>query len=368
MDTSDEVLRAVLDAAPEALIFVGPDATIGFANRAFERMFEFGADEALGLSVDVVVRDAGRATNARGEECGSWLRYGDARRVGTDLNLRGVARDGREFPIAVDVSPLDTGKGPLLFVYIRDLTDVRRREEEMRAHQRELLHVNRFATLGELAAGLAHELNQPLTAIVSNAQAGGRFLAHDPPVLEELQGALAEIVEDGNRAGDVIQRLRTLLRKGDAVRTPFDLNDAIREVSALMHGDAVARDIELVLDLDPTLPPAVGDRTQLQQVMLSLMVNAFEACDGATAAHPSVEVSTWHEDGVKAAVADNGVGIDRADLALIFEPFNTSKPDRIGMGLSICRSIVEAHGGRIWAESNETRGATVTFSLPTDEG
>jgi two-component system sensor kinase FixL len=219
--------------------------------------------------------------------------------------------------------------------------------------------------MGEMAAALAHELNQPLTAILSNAHAGERYLAQGAPPLGEIREILQDVVGDARRAGEVIQRLRSLLRKDEARLLPLDVNHVIREIAVLVRTDAILRNVLLDLELAPSLSPVRGDRVQLQQVLLNLILNGMEAV-GPSGEGRRLVVQTLQTDAaVRVAVRDQGAGIPTDQLARIFETFYTTKPNGMGMGLPISRSIVEAHGGRMWAENNPDRGATFAFTIPT---
>lgn len=243
-----------------------------------------------------------------------------------------------------------------------------RRWSEMQAQQlrENLTHVGRVAAMGELTASLAHELNQPLTAILSNAQAAQRLLASDAVNLEVLREILADIVEDDKRAGAVIDRLHGLLKKSSIEFTELDVNQLVGEVSRLVSGDAGLRNVPLRLDLIPRLPRVRGDRVQLQQVVLNLVLNGFDAVQQSATGDRTVVLRTAKEGsaGVRIAVRDSGCGIDDADLDCIFQAFYTTKSSGLGMGLAIARSIVEAHGGRLEAQNNPEGGATFFFTLP----
>ncbi len=247
-----------------------------------------------------------------------------------------------------------------------DISQRKRGELEALQQRAELAHIARVSTMGELAASLAHELNQPLTAILSNAQAAQRFLAVKPPDLEELHEILNDIVQDDCRAGDVIRRMRTLIKREELEFAPLDLENVVSDVVQLTHSDAILHDIRVVLEIDSDLPPVQGDRVQLQQVLLNLLLNAFDALKNSPADERSVAVHADLDGAsmLKIAVRDCGMGLN-GEIANIFQPFYTTKPDGLGMGLSISRSIVEAHGGRLWAENNQDRGVTFYFTLPT---
>ncbi|MGH8616360.1 MAG: sensor histidine kinase [Burkholderiales bacterium] len=239
--------------------------------------------------------------------------------------------------------------------------------EEQR-HRNELAHLSRVAMLGQLSGSLAHELNQPLTAILSNAQAALRFLKMDAVDLDEVREILADIVADDQRAGAVIRRLRALFERGEANQEALDLNELIREILRMLHSDLLTRNVAVAVDLDPDLPTIRGDRVQLQQLLLNLMLNACEAMAATPVADRRLSIRTRPAGGreVVVTVADRGVGIASDQLDKIFEPFVTTKPLGIGLGLAIGRGIIAAHGGRLWAERNEEGGATFHFTLQAD--
>jgi PAS domain S-box-containing protein len=247
-----------------------------------------------------------------------------------------------------------------------DISERKRAESELLLQRQELAHVTRVSTMGELAASLAHELNQPLTAILSNAQAAQRFLAADPADLSELREILADIVEDDIRAGEVIWRMRTLIKKEELEFAPLDVGTVIGDVVLLAHSDAVLHNIRVSHEIDPHLWQVRGDRVQLQQVLLNLLLNAFDAMHDCPPDKREIHVRAARDGGrmVEITVADHGAGLTIDKLEKIFQPFYTTKHDGLGLGLSISRSIIEAHGGRLWAENNPDRGATFYFTLP----
>ncbi len=241
--------------------------------------------------------------------------------------------------------------------------------EALREAQSELAHVNRVTTMGLLAASIAHEINQPVAAAVTNAHAALRWLGAQPPDLEEARQALAHIIKDGHRAGEIVNRIRGLIKRAPSRNDRLDINEAILEVIALTRGEVQRNRVSLQTRLANGLPLVQGDRIQLQQVILNLIVNAVEAMSGATEGARALLISTGKDasNAVLVAVRDSGSGLDPEGLNRLFDPFYTTKPSGMGMGLSICRSIIEAHGGRVWATANIPQGAVFEFTLPVGE-
>jgi C4-dicarboxylate-specific signal transduction histidine kinase len=244
-----------------------------------------------------------------------------------------------------------------------DVTARRRLEREAAQRHGELAHLSRVATLGALSGSLAHEINQPLMGILSNAQAAQRFLESGDAQLDEVRAILADIVEDDKRAGDVIRRMRALLKKGEVRHAPVDIRTVIDDVLRLTRNDLINRDVSAVAACADEMPPVLGDHVQLQQVLLNLVVNACDAMDGVELRKLTIDVRRRGKE-LEVAVTDRGTGIAAADLERIFEPFVTAKEHGMGIGLSVCRAIVAAHGGRMWAENNPDGGATFRFTLP----
>ena len=246
-----------------------------------------------------------------------------------------------------------------------DITERRRFEQELAQQRNELAHLSRVAALGEMAGSLAHEINQPLMAILSNARAALRFMARDDGDLTEVRAILSDIVDDDKRAGEVIHRLRTLLRKGEVQRSPLDVNSAVQEVVRLTRNEMLNRSVVVTTQLAPDIPQVLGDRVQVQQVLLNLMMNSCDAMDGVAGDRQlMVRTRVADDTGVEVSISDSGHGIAAAELERIFEPFVTSKEHGMGLGLSVCRTIVAAHGGRLWAECVDGQGATLRFTLP----
>ena len=241
-----------------------------------------------------------------------------------------------------------------------------RRERQYREMQSELAHANRVATMGQLTASIVHEIRQPITAAHTNAGAALRFFDKSPPDGAKVREVLACIVDDTDRASDVVDRIGSLIKKAPARKEVVDLNAAILEVTALTRSEAVKTGVTVGTQLAGELPRIQGDRVQLQQVMLNLIVNAIQSMRDVEDGNRELQISTAsiEPEGVRVAVRDTGQGLRPESLPRLFEPFYTTKPDGMGMGLSICRSIIEAHGGRLWATRCEPRGALFQFTIP----
>jgi PAS domain S-box-containing protein len=286
---------------------------------------------------------------------------GEFRAVLPDGTLRWIASRGRGYA--------DANGTPIRMVGAAiDITERRQSEAALLRQRSELAHLSRVAMLGELSGSMAHELNQPLTAILSNAQAAQRFLAADEADLGEVRDILADIVSEDKRAGEIIRRLRLLLKKGEVQRQELNINEVVQEVLKLVRSDLVNHDVTMATELAPGLPVVHGDRVQLQQVLLNLVMNGCEAMASSEKNVRQLTIRTDRsEDGsVYVSVTDCGPGIIPERLEQVFESFYTTKPQGMGLGLTVCRTIITAHRGKLWANSKPGRGATVCFTLPTD--
>jgi len=265
-----------------------------------------------------------------------------------------------------------TPDGGRIYATGRDITELKRAEEEherLRQLEADLAHLNRLSMMGELAASLAHEVKQPIAATRNNASAALHFLDKNPPNLDKARLALGLIAEDSDRAGDIVDRIRDHTKKAPPRRNRFDLNEAVKEVLALAHSVIEKNGVSVRSRLAEWLPPVHGDRVQVQQVILNLILNAAEAMASVDARSRELSISTEKSqiNGVLVAVGDTGPGIDPERVDRIFDAFYTTKSTGMGMGLSICRSIIHAHEGRLWADANEPRGAVFQFTLPSTE-
>ena len=274
-----------------------------------------------------------------------------------DGNQRWIASRGRMHADA-------RGKPDRMLGAAIDITERRQSELEIARQRNELAHLSRVATVSELSGSLAHELNQPLGIILSNAQAAQELLLRQPPVLGEVSEILGDIVKADRRASDIIQRLRALLKRGEASLQPLPLNDLLEEVLRLVRADLIGRGVIVVCDLAPDLPLVMGDRVQLQQLALNLILNAADAMTANAPGSRRINLTTTrHQHTVRASVRDTGCGLP-GDVEQLFQPFYTTKTHGLGMGLAICRSIITAHHGRLWAEPHPKGGAVIHFELP----
>jgi signal transduction histidine kinase len=260
--------------------------------------------------------------------------------------------------------------GNLIYSAARDITRRLKTEAEAVQHRQELAHVSRIATMGELTTSLAHEINQPLTAILSNAEAAQRFLSQASPDISEVRQILEDIVRDDRRANDVVRKVRALVKKEKVRAEPLDLNEVIGVVVDLIRADSLLQGLSIATDFSPTLAAIRGDGVQLQQVILNLILNSAAAMRNSPSGQRKIILRTTMPDGrtVNASVTDFGTGIDEKNIERLFEPFYTTKPEGLGMGLSISQTIIKAHGGTMEAWNNREGGATFAFTLPAHQG
>jgi PAS domain S-box-containing protein len=301
----------------------------------------------------------------------------DMKRIGTiaPFEKEYVRKDGSRVPVLVGGAMFEESRHGVGFAL--DLTERNRAEAEARESERryrdalmELAHAHRITTMGQLAASIAHEVNQPITATVTNAEAGLSWLGAQPPNLEQVRQSLDCIVSDGLRAGDVIGRIRALVRKEPQRRAALDINAVVVEVVALTRIEIARNRVMVRTQLAEALPPIQADRVQLQQVILNLIMNAVEAMSGMGDGERELLISTIRDtsNSLSVSVRDSGPGLDPKTMERMFDAFFTTKSKGMGMGLAICHSIIETHGGRLWAGANEPRGATFQFTLPLAPG
>ncbi len=362
--------RLVVEAASDAVISIDEHGMITLANPATKSVFGHEPAELIGKPLTVLMPEAMSTLHQAGYK--RYLETGERR-----LNWRGtevIARraNGTDFPVEVSFGEMTAHEGKIFTGFIRDISekkraqdDWRQAQEELRHTQAELARMMRVMTMGQLTASIAHEVSQPLSGIIMNASTCLRMLHSDPPNLDGARETVRRTLRDGNRATDVITRLRTLFSKKQTNIEPVDLNEAAGEVIVLLSGELKKNSVILQQQFGDTLPPVMGDRVQLQQVILNLVRNASDAMADVNDRPRRLLVRTQTEgDDVHVFVQDSGVGFDPETADRLFESFFTTKQEGMGVGLSLSRSIVEAHRGRLWAARNEGPGATFAFCIP----
>jgi len=357
---AEYLTQQMFERSSDRVSIVGRDYRYQRVNPAFERRWGMPAETIVGMHVaDLLGMESfEQMAKAYLDRCfaGEEVSYADW--LTTPL--------GRRYS-AVTYSPLrpESERVEAALVIIRDLTEHMLASEALRKAQLDLAHANRVATMGQLTASITHEVNQPITAAVTYALAARRWLSAEPPNFHEVDDALSLIVKEGNRAGEVVGRIRALVKKAPARKDAVEINDAILEVIALTRTEAANNSVSVRTQFAEGLPRVQGDRVQLQQVLLNLIINAIEAMRDVGEEERELLISTRNEpDGVSVEVRDSGPGFAPETLEHVFEAFYTTKPGGLGLGLSICRSIIEAHGGRLWASPNVPRGAIFGFIAP----
>jgi PAS domain S-box-containing protein len=363
---AEYLAQQVFESSPDLISIVGRDHRYRRVNPAFERRYGIPAEKFIGRhKTDFIGADFFERT-ARP--------YYDRCFAGEEVNYAAWINHahpslGRRY-IAVTYTPLrpDSERVEAVLSISRDLTEHVLASEALRDAQMELAHVTRVTTLGELAVSIAHEVNQPLAAVVANAEACLRWLDRGPPDLDAARRSVEWVIDDGNRASEVIRRVRALANKTDLEKVPLDVNDVVREVIALVQPRITSHQVSLRIELAPALPMILGDRVQLQQVMINLMMNGIEAMQSVMDRPRELVIRSSRDETqqVLVSVTDFGVGIAAENADRLFNAFFTTKSSGMGMGLSICRSIMEAHDGRLWATANIPHGATFQFTLPVN--
>jgi PAS domain S-box-containing protein len=361
---AEERFRVLVEAAPNAMIMVNTEGKIELINPEVESVFGYSQQELVGRPVEILIPDRfcpDHPSYRRG-----YLAEPKVRAMGAGRELYGRRKDGSEVPVEIGLSPLHTSAGLFVLASIVDISGRRQIELESARQRNELAHLARVALLGELSVSLAHELNQPLTAVLSNAQAAQLLLAKGAADPDQLPEILSDIVQESKRAGEVIRRLRALLKKGEIHREPLDMNEVVDNVLKLIRSDLINQRVSVQIELAPDLPLVYGDEVQLQQVLLNLVVNGCDAMADVNIIDRRLFVRTEPaaHNAVLISVADQGSGIPSEKIERIFEPFFTTKETGTGLGLAVCRSIISTHGGELWAVNNSKRGATLQFTLP----
>jgi PAS domain S-box-containing protein len=350
----------LLEQAHDAILIWEFPRTIVYWNRGAEQLYGFSREDAIGrLSHELLHTEHPMTTpefEAALEREGEWTG-----------ELTHTTRDGRKILVESRQMLMREADGRRLVLETnRDITERKRAAEALRQAEADLAHVSRVTMMGELTASLAHEVNQPITAAVINANTCARWLAGDTPNIQEARDAAIRSAKDGTRAADIISRIRLLFKKGTPVREPVDVNEVIREIIILLRSETARYSISVRTELDTALPRLIGDHVQLQQVIMNLVLNGIDAMkDVDDQRELFIKSERWEDEQVVVSVRDTGIGLPMQHADQIFDAFFTTKLHGTGMGLSISRSIVESHGGRLWADGNSLRGATFHLALPT---
>jgi len=363
---SETQWREVFEHNPVMYFMLDPTGTVLSVNGFGAAQLGYTADELVGQSVLKVFFEEDREF-VRGNVAACLENVGRSH----SWEGRKVRKDGTVLWVRENAKAVRSGaQQPIVLVACEDVTERKRAAEELHEAQTELAHAIRLTTLGEMTASIAHEVNQPLAAVVSHAEACLRWLERETPDLDEVREAVESIVKDGKRAGEVIRRVRGLAHKTATQKTPLDLNDVVREVVALVEHELLSRRVSLRMELTPALPAVLADRVQLQQVIINLMMNGIEAMQAVTDRPRDLVIRSCQDEEheVLLSVQDRGTGISAESADRLFKAFFTTKSSGMGMGLSICRSIIEAHGGRVWAVPNVPHGAAFHFTLPVNRG
>jgi PAS domain S-box-containing protein len=366
--TAETVLREqanLLDVTHDAIFARDADGVITYWNRGAEELYGWSAAEAVGKVSHLLLRTVSAQPiedlTARVLDTGRW-----------DGELQHTKRDGTQVAVASrwSLQRSESGRPPAILETNSDVSEEKRAKDALRRSESDLAHVNRVTTLGEMSTSIAHEVSQPIAAIATNAGAALRWLGADPANIAETRQALGRIVKDGDRAGQVISRIRALARKVPPRKERLNVNELIAEVIALARGELERSRVSVRTSIAGDLPAVSADRVQIQQVVLNLMVNAIEAMVGTSGIERreiSISSARDGENAILVSVRDSGPGIDPEQARLLFNAFYTTKPGGIGMGLAICRSIIEAHDGKLWTEPSPAPGAEFRFSLPIDQ-
>ncbi len=369
---SQQQLLTMIATSPDGIIMIATDGTIESINPAAVAMFGYDAAEIIGENVKILMPEPYQSNHDG--NIARYLETGEKRIIGIGREVTGRYKDGTTFPMELAVGEIKTDGKQKFTGFIRDISQRRLAEDELRASrdslrelQSEFVHVSRLSAMGEMAAALAHELNQPLAAMMNYTQATRRMLSSnpsaDPGRLTEL---MTKAVAQANRAGEIIRRLRSFVSHEDSEHKFSDINEIVADACALaMVGDlseGVARSTAFAEDL----PPVLMDRIQIQQVVVNLIRNSLDATIDQDERTITIATARGADGAVEVSVADNGPGLDKEIEERLFQPFNSSKMDGMGIGLSISRTIIDQHGGRIWATPGEGGGVIFSFTLPVD--
>ena len=355
------LLRSILETVPDAMVVIDHLGAILLFSAAAERLFGYTPEEVHGRNVSMLMPSPYREQHDL--YLARYMTTGERRIIGIGRVVVGQRKDGGTFPMELAVGEVRHNGDRLFTGFVRDLTERQRTETRLQELQVELLHVSRLRSMGQMAAALAHELNQPLTATANYVKAAQRLLGSTKMNPERLRQALDLAAQQTLRSGEIIRRLRGFVARGEVDRHPEPVARLIEEASALALVGAKERGIHVDLGLDADVPPAMVDRVQIQQVLLNLIRNAIEAMHGMPRRNLTVGIDRA-EDMVQVSIADTGPGVAPDVQERLFQPFVTTKTDGMGIGLSVCRTIIEAHGGRLWMEPNPVGGSVFRFTVP----
>jgi len=356
-----EGLRLVLETTLDAVIVMKSDGIVVDWNDRAVSIFGWSREEAVGRTLgELVIPERYREAHKKGLRRYLESRTGEV--IGRRIEVSGLRRNGDEFPVELSISPIQDGEGIIFVGCLRDLSE----RNALRLAQLELGRVMRSMAMGEMAASIAHEINQPLTAIASNGNAALRWLRGARPNLDEARAALKKIVADSLRTGEVITGIRSMFRKDGQIKTPLDVNELIREVLALLRGEIEHQQVLVRAELFDGLPQIPANQVQLRQVIVNLITNAVDAMSTVSDRSRVLSVKTGvHESkNFLIKVEDSGIGIDPQNIDRIFAPYFTTKSNGMGMGLSICQSIIESHGGRLSVAVGQPYGSIFQVFLP----
>lgn len=354
-------LRSILDTVPDAMIVIDRHGVMQSFSATAERQFGWTADEAIGRNVSELMPEPYRSAHNGYLE--RYLATGERRIIGIGRVVVGARKDGSTFPMELSVGEMEGGVHKYFTGFVRDLTDRETSERRLQDLQSELVHTSRLTAMGEMASALAHELNQPLSAIANYMKGAERLLDLEPQDRPKIKRGLRSSAEQAIRAGDIIRRLRDFVAKGEAELRIENLPKLLEEAGALAMIGVKERSIRLRFDLTPGADLVLADRIQVQQVVLNLMRNAIDAMESSHRRELVVSTGTASDDMRQVSVTDTGPGLAPEIVDELFRPFHTTKAQGMGVGLSISRTIVEAHGGRIWAEPNPAGGTIFHFTL-----
>src|SRR5215813_9899175 len=359
-------MRALIETAVDGAILIDARGVVLMFNPACEKLFGYFAEEVIGKNVKMLMPEP-----YRHEHDGYIANYLDSRKpkiIGIGREVLGLRADGSTFPMDLSVGEAKHQGGGSIFVgIIRDITSRKRTEADLQQTRAELARAARVTTLVELTAAIAHEVHQPLTGFVTSGNASLRWLAAEPPNLDAARRSVERMVDAGTRAGSVMARLRNLVRRTPSQKELLNINETILEAFALVDAEIHRNNISPHAELAKELPLVWGDRVQLQQVIFNLFTNAIEAMSAGDHAQRNLMVSSAKDgsSGVLVTIRDSGTGLDEDALSRLFEVFYTTKPHGMGIGLAVSRTIIQAHGGRLWATPNHPQGAAFQFTLPS---